>query len=75
MTLPPPLLRQLGNYAVASWSSECLLRDWRELHRLGYTPASLGKIFATMFRKDEERDTLKDYGPAHPEAPGDRGRR
>lgn len=67
----PPLLRELGNYAVAKWSSETLLRDWRQAvmkHGFSWHSCGLQARFARGLAVEERRDTVQHYGPSHPEA-------
>jgi hypothetical protein len=65
----PPLLRQAQAYAVAKWAAEPQLRDYHKLVReMGYSPQSACQLIMQTMAKAERKDTLKDYGPTHPEA-------
>lgn len=63
----PPLLRQIGNYAVEYYSSEQLLVRWLELMFDQTEVQAAVQLVRFIARRDLAR-TAQFYGPAHPEA-------
>lgn len=65
----PPLLRWIARNAVADWAAKPMLKHWRELEAFGIPGRDIARAMASDIRASEARDTLKYYGPTHPEAP------
>jgi hypothetical protein len=66
--LPAPL-RWISANAVAKWAASSIELTYR-MHRASGKPHDLAlRATAADLRREEAADTLKDYGPAHPEAP------
>lgn len=55
----PPRLRRLSCYTVAKWSADTFTRGEAVLGLRG---------IAAYIRREEQQDTFRTYGPAHPEA-------
>lgn len=64
----PPLLRQIGSYAVEHWSSESLLAFWTKGRARGVSEVELGAQLVRLIARRDLARTAQFYGPAHPEA-------
>lgn len=63
------LIRWLGNYSVAKWSSYHLeLRVQKIMRETGCTRADALTDVISYVRRQEMQHTVKAYGPDHPEA-------
>lgn len=62
-----PEVRFLMQNAVANWSPKYLMHEYRALSEFYPRDRALRRLAGHM-NKEERADTLKDYGPLHPEA-------
>ncbi len=66
--MAPPPLRHALNYAVANWSAEVMLKNYREATRAGADARIVIKNIIRGMVEQDAGDTLAHYGSSHPEA-------
>lgn len=64
----PPWLRFVGNYAVAKWDAAGLLVSLQKRRLDGMTSQAAMQDLLAMIARVERADTIRAYGPTHPEA-------
>lgn len=71
MTRPPPQLRWMIRNAVSPFSCQHLLARYWSNRREGRRHSAALADCAWRIGEIDRRNTLKDYGPSHPEAQPD----